>query len=241
VVISIIVPAYNEERLLAATLESIKRAAGAFTSRGWGYELIVCDNNSTDATAEIARRAGAVVVFEPQNQIGRARNTGARAAAGDWLLFIDADSGPNAALFNDVAKAVESGRYVAGGSTIRLETRHALANRGANLWNWMSKAFTLLAGSFIFCQAAAFREVGGFDETLYASEEIDLSRKLKRLGRKQNKKLVILTDHPMPTSDRKVRLYAMREHLWVIAKAVFSAKRSLRHREHCATWYDGRR
>ena len=72
---SIIVPAFNEEGLLAATLESIKSAARAFDGAG-GWELIVCDNNSTDRTAEIARAAGVRMVVEPHNQISRARNTG---------------------------------------------------------------------------------------------------------------------------------------------------------------------
>ncbi|HUN69649.1 MAG TPA: glycosyltransferase, partial [Burkholderiales bacterium] len=76
--LSIVVPAFNEERLLASTLESIKAAAKVFDAAG-GWELIVCDNNSTDATAEIARAAGAQVVFEPHNQISRARNRGAAA------------------------------------------------------------------------------------------------------------------------------------------------------------------
>src|ERR1035441_10072378 len=86
--ISIIVPAFNEERLLGESLAQIKSAAHAFAQHGWDFELIVCDNNSTDRTAEIARAAGATVVFEPVNQIARARNSGAAAATGDWLVFL---------------------------------------------------------------------------------------------------------------------------------------------------------
>src|SRR5262245_66406239 len=97
--ISIVVPAFNEARGLAATLASIRRAAAAFDARGWRHELIVCDNNSTDATGAIARDAGAIVVFEPVNQISRARNAGAGRASGNWLLFIDADSHPSPELF----------------------------------------------------------------------------------------------------------------------------------------------
>ena len=70
--------------------------AAAFTARGWTTELIVCDNNSSDATPAIAAAAGARVVFEPVNQIGRARNAAAAAATGDWLVFVDADSHPTA-------------------------------------------------------------------------------------------------------------------------------------------------
>ena len=94
--ISIVVPAFNEERLLGESLAQMKSAAGVFVRQGWEVELIVCDNNSTDRTAEIARAAGALVVFEPVNQIARARNRGAAAATGDWLIFVDADSHPGA-------------------------------------------------------------------------------------------------------------------------------------------------
>src|SRR5205823_2793019 len=92
--ISIIVPAFNEEKLIGETLRRISSATAAFSERGWASEVIVCDNNCSDRTAELARAGGARVVFEPINQIARARNTGAAAATGDWLLFIDADSHP---------------------------------------------------------------------------------------------------------------------------------------------------
>lgn len=81
--ISIIVPAFNEEQFLGKTLAQIKAATSALANTGWGTELIVCDNNSTERTAEIAQAAGANVVFEPVNQISRARNSGAAAATGD--------------------------------------------------------------------------------------------------------------------------------------------------------------
>ena len=67
--VSVVVPAFNEERLLGDSLRAIREAMKAFEDA----ELIVCDNNSTDRTAEIARAAGAKVVFEPVNQISRAQ------------------------------------------------------------------------------------------------------------------------------------------------------------------------
>ena len=57
--VSIIIPAFNEERLLPATLRTVRNAAEAFTRRGWDHEIIVCDNNSTDATSAVAPAAGA--------------------------------------------------------------------------------------------------------------------------------------------------------------------------------------
>ena len=125
--VSVIVPAYDEEAGLGASLRSIRTAMAAFDRLGWSSELIVCDNNSSDRTAEIARAAGASVVFEPLNQISRARNAGAEHATGDWLVFIDADSHPTEHLFADVANAVLGGRCIAGGSTIEFGSAPAFA------------------------------------------------------------------------------------------------------------------
>src|SRR5678815_1294200 len=108
--ISIIIPAFNEERLIAHTLASVQHGTAEFVRRGWETEVIVCDNNSTDRTAEIARAAGAKVVFEPVNQIARARNSGAAAAGGDWLIFVDADSNPDRELFCEVADQIAAER-----------------------------------------------------------------------------------------------------------------------------------
>ena len=107
--VSVVIPAYNEEKLIVATLRSIKESLRSFTDVGWNTELIVANNNSTDRTAELAAKEGARVVFEPINQISRARNCGAAAATGDWLVFVDADSHPSRALFADVAEKIKLG------------------------------------------------------------------------------------------------------------------------------------
>jgi glycosyltransferase involved in cell wall biosynthesis len=147
--ISFIIPAFNEERLIAETLRQVKSAMVAFTRRGWGTELIVCDNNSTDRTAELSRAEGAKVVFEPVNQIARARNRGAAAASGDWLVFIDADSHPSTELLAEVAEQIETGRFLAGGCTVRLEGDYLVGKLITRLWNGISRVGSLLAGSFI--------------------------------------------------------------------------------------------
>jgi len=238
--ISVIIPAFNEERLLGATLTQVKSAMTAFTLRDWGIELIVCDNNSTDRTAEIARAAGATVVFEPVNQIARARNAGAAAATGDWLIFVDADSQPSAELFSDVAEQIQSGRYLAGGSTVRMDEKHLLAEFFTWLWNCSSRTGRWLAGSFIFVEAAAFRNIGGFSDKLFAAEELELSQRLKRLARETGREIVILHRHPMLTSARKMRLYTIWDHLKLLVRIAFN-RRALHNRESCHLWYDGRR
>ena len=239
--ISIVIPAFNEERLLGASLAQIKSAAASFTKTGWETELIVCDNNSTDRTAEIARTAGATVVFEPVNQIARARNTGARTATGDWLVFVDADSHPGAELFVAVAEQIRSGQCLAGGCTVRLDGNYPIANWATGQWNFVSRMLRWAAGSFIFCDTGAFRKIGGFNEKLFASEEIDLSKRLKKLARAEKKKIVILHRHPILTSPRKVQLYSPRELLWFLAKALFTGGKALNSRDACHPWYDGRR
>jgi glycosyltransferase involved in cell wall biosynthesis len=239
--ISVIVPAFNEEKLIAATLESIRGAAEAFSRRQWETEIIVCDNNSTDATAALARAGGARVVFEPVNQIARARNTGAAAAGGDWLVFVDADSHPTAALFDDAAVRMESGQCLGGGCTVRMDERHFWADCGTGLWNLISRVMNWAAGSFIFCEASAFRRVGGFSGELYASEEIDLSRRLKKLARQSGRRFVILRRHPLQTSARKVRLYSCGELARFFKKAILRPRQTVTSREECSPWYDGRR
>ena len=239
--ISIIVPAFNEEKFIAGTIGAIQQAARAFHERGWETEMVVCDNNSKDATAELARTAGATVVFEPVNQIARARNTGAAAATGDWFVFVDADSRPTQELFGEVADEISRGICLAGGCTVLMDERHLIAVGATALWNTISRLTKWAAGSFIFCEAAAFRKLGGFSLELFASEEIDLSKRLKKLARKTGKKMVILHRHPLLTSARKVRLYSRVELLRFCASAIFRPRATITNRQACSPWYDGRR
>jgi glycosyltransferase involved in cell wall biosynthesis len=238
--ISVIVPAFNEEKLLGASLARIRAASGSFTRRGWEFELIVCDNNSTDRTAEIARAAGATVIFEPFNQIARARNTGAAAATGDWLIFVDADSHPSPELFADVAEQIVSGNCLAGGATMRLDEDLLVAGTIARLWNLVSRSGRWLAGSFIFVETAAFRQLSGFSHELFAGEELEFSQRLKKLARQTGRHLVILHRHPLVTSARKMRLYSLWDHLRLLAQVTCN-RRALTRRETCTIWYDGRR
>jgi glycosyltransferase involved in cell wall biosynthesis len=238
--ISVIVPAFNEEKLLGASLAAIQSSAKVFETRGWEFELVVCDNNSTDRTGEIARAAGATVVFEPVNQIGRARNTGAAAATGDWLIFVDADSHPSAGLFDDVAEQILAGDCLAGGATVRMDEYHFLAGVAARLWNLASRMGRWLAGSFIFVEAAAFRQTGGFDTRFFAGEELELSMRLKRLAREKGRRIKVLSRHPLVTSARKMRLYSAWEHFRLLGVVIFN-RQALTRREECTLWYDGRR
>jgi glycosyltransferase involved in cell wall biosynthesis len=239
--ISVIIPAFNEEKLIGRCLTAVAEAGAVFAGVGWSREVIVCDNNSTDHTAELARQAGATVVFEPVNQISRARNRGAQTATGDWLLFLDADSFPTRALFADLVAAIQSGRFIGGGANVEMENYRGRGNVGVVLWNWLSRRFHWAAGSFVFCETAAFRELGGFSEELFVSEEIDFSRRLKKLARRRGKKLTILSRTRLLTSARKLHLYSAREYRAFFRRCLLHPRRSQRDRAACGIWYDGRR
>jgi len=239
--ISVIVPAFNEEKFIARSLRKIKAATNAFSPLGWESEIIVCDNNSTDRTQEKARAAGAMVVFEPVNQISRARNKGASVATGDWLVFIDADSYPSRELFEDLSAAIRSGRCLGGGAVVQMDRAVGWTGWFASVWNWISRWQRWAAGSFVFCEATVFRELGGFSQELYAAEELEFSERLKGQARKRGKQVVILHRHPLVTSGRKVHLYSLREHLSMLFKTLRHRGENLKDRASCTLWYDGRR
>lgn len=239
--ISVVVPAFNEEKLLGRSLAAIKEACAAFDELGWNSEIVVCNNNSSDRTPEIAREAGAIVVFEPINQISRARNKGAAAATGDWLIFVDADSFPSRALFAATAKRIASGKCAGGGCLVRMDESRLELNIALALWTALSCLFKWAAGAFIFCRADLFREVGGFSHEVYASEELDLSNKLKRLGKQRGLRFQIIREQKLVTSARKLKLYGRRTHFIFFFKAILCHRQIVTNREKCILWYDGRR
>src|SRR5688572_4051134 len=238
--ISIVVPAFNEEKVLASSLTAIRAAATAFEGKA-DWELIVCDNNSSDRTQEIARAAGATVAFEPINQISRARNKGASVATGDWLIFVDADSSPSKRLFSRVLSLIKDPACAGGGCLVRLDETNIMATLMLNFWNGVSRTLRWAAGSFLFCDAQLFHRVGGFSQQLFAGEEIDLCKRLKRAARAERRRLIIITDERLLTSARKMHLYTKREHLCFMLKAALAPRRILSSREQCSLWYSGRR
>jgi len=203
---SIIVPAYNEERWLPATLIALQQAMAQLPLTG---ELIVVDNNSTDATAVLAAQHGAYVVFEAHNQISRARNAGARIAQGRYLMFVDADTHIPPELLTVAIGNLESGNCVGGGATVEFDSQLNTGGRvGLAVWNTLSAGLKLAAGCFIYCRREAFDEVGGFSESVYASEEIWLSRRLRRWGRKRRQAFCIVSDYPAHSSGRKLEWFS---------------------------------
>ena len=237
--LSVVIPAWNEEQLLPACLQSVQMAFAARPDMR--PEVIVVDNNSTDRTAAIAEAAGARVVFEAENQIARARNAGAAVATGEWLLFLDADSALSTGLAREIMAAIEAGDMVACGSTMRMRGLPWWAHGLMRSWNGVSRLCRWAAGSLLVCRSIAFREVGGFSDRLYAAEEIDLSRRLKVWGYRHGLRFRILSRHPLESSPRKLQLYTAREIFGQLGRLLAHPWRSLQDRSSLGLWYDGRR
>jgi glycosyltransferase involved in cell wall biosynthesis len=233
---SIIIPAYNEAVELPSTLSSILRAMEAVFLEG---ECIVVDNNSTDSTAAVARSHGAdLVVKEPVNQIARARNAGAAKASGRFLIFIDADTRIQPELLVEALHRLEETPCVGGGSVIKFESEVSTLGRiGIGLWEHISKFTRIAAGSFIFCRSEAFEAVGGYDESLYASEEVRFSRLIKKWGRSNDLDFVILDEAPALTSARKLNWYTGPQILGWIALMILMPL-AVRSRKLCSFWYE---
>jgi glycosyltransferase involved in cell wall biosynthesis len=238
--LSVIIPAFNEEKLIGRCLACAHSALQQNASPEWTSEIIVVDNNSTDRTAELARTGGARVVFEPINQISRARNAGARVAEGDWFLFVDADSYLHPATVADLLDCIRRGRHAGGGCLIALDNPPRLGAYLIEFFNLVSRATTWAAGSFVFSRADAFREIGGFSTTLFAAEEIQFSKDLKRWAKRHQLRCTILLRQRHVSSARKFHLYSRGDFARLLFRGLFVPS-SLRDRRYLEIFYDGRR
>lgn len=237
--LSIIIPAFNEAARIVACLSHLQRALALAPFEA---EIIVVDNNSCDATARLAEEAGARVVFEPVNQIARARNRGAQEATAPWLLFLDADTEVSIELLRGIDKAMEQEASAGGGVTLRFFPRPPFAMRVANLgWNVFSRVTRYAAGACIFVRRDCFESIGGFDEDYFAGEEIDFSQRMKKFARQKRMQWRILANPPVMTSDRKGHLYSTSRLLRFALRFVIAPRRACKSKKSCDLWYDGKR
>ena len=232
---SFLLPAYNEEALVARAVTSIHDSA---TKCGMDeYEIVVCDNASTDATAQIARECGARIVHEPHRQIARARNAAAAASAGSWLVWLDSDAVLTPEVLRATLFSFREGRFCGGGAQVELEGEALRwsAQRTVDTWNWIARTFRLAAGSYVFARRDAWADTGGFNEAVYAGEEIGFSRALKKWGHQRGLSFRVI-EHAVPSSARKVRQFTVRQTLWQIALCTWPGNLGRRDRLHF--WYE---
>ena len=180
--LSIIIPAYNEEAYLPATLDSIQ-AAAAQLGNGEDFEVIVVDNASDDETANIAREKGARLVHEPVQGISHARNSGARSAVGDVLVFIDADVIVPPELLSAIYQAMNDPTCLGGAVDVEYRPQRLSMKVYLYAWRLLARLTGMAQGPAQFCLRSAFEKVGGYDQQVWIGEDVDFYWSLKRLAK----------------------------------------------------------
>ena len=202
--ITVVIPAFNEEAYLAATLDSLEAAGARLRSHtDTRIETVVVDNNSTDATASIAQRGGAKVIHEPAQGISMARNTGAGHAEGDVLVFIDADVTVPPTILEEIYAAMSDPACVGGGVDVRYMPKRILIRLHLRAWTLLSRLFGMVQGAAQFCRKDAFQQVGGYDETAWIGEDVDFYWGLKKLAKERNGSVRLIRNPPVEPSSRR--------------------------------------
>jgi glycosyltransferase involved in cell wall biosynthesis len=227
--ISFIVPAHNEEAWIGRCVSAIR---SGLESLAEPHEIIVVDDDSSDATASIARQQGAQVVRVEHRQIAATRNTGAQQARGDILFFVDADTLVNAPAIQSALRAIRAGA-IGGGCVPRFEgwlpwwfrLFEPLIKPAVRLANFLP------SGACLFCTRNAFEMAGGFNEDYYAAEEVAFVANLKRQGR------FIIPAETVVTSGRKIRAHSFLTLARLSARLIFLGSRGVRSRKGLEYWY----
>ena len=188
--ISIIIPTLNEEKIIAKSIEALKSRLTI------PHEIIVSDGKSLDKTTEIANRfADRVVIYSgaKRQTIAQGRNDGARVAKGDFLVFLDADcSIPNPDEFFTRA-FTDFKKYNLTALTSWLMVLPEEATFVDNFIGFLDNSYQLILNNVLHIGAArgefqmmtreAFDRVGGFNESLVASEDFEMFYRLSRIGK----------------------------------------------------------
>ena len=227
--ISFIIPAWDEEELIGKTIELINDGALAL---GMQYEIIVADDASEDRTASIAASLGATVISCHHRQIAATRNSGAGAATGSWLVFVDADTLVSKRVIEETMEAFQNGA-VSGTSFPCFEGELPfLAKILTPTIRLLFRILRLAAGAYLFCTKEAFDAIGGFDEKYFAAEEAHLSWALHRQG-----KFMTLQSRVV-TSGRKFRSHSSIHILTTLLLVSIPGIRSIKKRKDL--WYGSR-
>jgi glycosyltransferase involved in cell wall biosynthesis len=193
--LSFVVPAYNEERYLPACLASILRETAGRTDT----EIIVVNNASTDTTREVALRfPGVRVVDEPRKGLPHARQAGFLASSGRLIANVDADSRLPAGWVDRVVQSFAGDAELASLSGplvyYDLSPRERLLVRAFYATAWVTYAlnrYVLRVGSMVqggnfVVTRAALERIGGFNLSItFYGEDTDLARRLPQAGRVQ--------------------------------------------------------
>jgi glycosyltransferase involved in cell wall biosynthesis len=200
---SILIPARNEEKFLPGCLESVKAAAGPFPDQ---VEVIVAVNRCTDRTEEIAQAHGAKVVHDDSRNLAKIRNAAARAATGDVIVTIDADSRMSGNMLTEIDRLLRTDRYVGGGVLVWPE-RWSLGIVVTALLLGVVMLRHRVSGGLFWCLREDFEAIGGFDEDWVSVEDLDFAKRLRTRGRDRGKRFKTITKSHIVTSCRKFDLF----------------------------------
>src|ERR1051326_5236860 len=236
---SVIIPAFNEEKYLPRLLASIETARTNYLGGRDQIEVIVANNDSTDATAEVATAHGWRVGHVAKRGIAAARNGGARIARGEMVCFIDADSAVHPQTFNAIDTAMATGRYVWGVTGAVLERK----SLGLMITYCVAMPIVFLTGldtGLSFCRREDFEAVGGYDETRLYAEDVIFPMALRRLGRARGQRLVRLPQIKALACTRKFDQFGEWHYFWMLGHAIKSLLTSNWHDEKLADryWYN---
>ena len=232
--LSVVIPAWNEEKYITTTLESVFVAGMYLESAGCRYEVVVVDNDSSDATVKCATQFPVTVVREKRHCIATVRNLGARAARGRYLVFLDADSKASENSLTRIYETLSAGDCIGGGVKIYPE-KWSLRTLPFFAMGPLMMIFLGVTAGMIFCTREAYEAVAGFDETMFAAEDLKFVRNIKTFGRKTGKKFAHLTDVHIKTSVRKFRTASVKD--WLIFPRYFLNRDSVRDVDNCRFWY----
>lgn len=231
---SVIIPARNEEKHLPRSLKALKEALANFQKDHW--EIIVVINRCDDRTEEIARSEQCVIVSCDEKNLAAIRNTGARAAQGDILITIDADSVASPNLLTEIHRKLSDDRVIGGGVVIYPERWSLGIFLTALCLLPIALRYGISAGVF-FCRREDFFRIGGFNEAFASVEDIDFARRLKAEGKKTGRKFVTLFRASITTSMRKFDTFGdwyFLRHPGVFLKLLHGNDQKLANK----VWYD---
>ena len=221
--ISVIIPAHNEERYLDRTLDALRR------QNCQRFEIIVVANGCSDHTADVARNRCHRLIVLSQKGLGVARNLGARMARGELLVFLDADTILEPMALRRIAEDFTIG-HAAGTLIGKPDSDRLLYRVFYFVKNSIHWARHNGSSGVIICWKKHFERIGGFDEGLEVRENSDLIRRLKEFG---NYKLV--SDVTAITSMRRYEQRGFCRIAWLWIKLWAQSLFGDLHRRHYET------
>ncbi len=202
--ISVVIPAFNEAGYLGETLASLNRAK-AFLQREGGLqaEIIVVDNDSDDSTADVARALSATVVGEKQHNVAKVRNSGAKISHGDVLVFVDADTVVPDKLLWCIVEVMSDASCFGGAVEPDYRPIKRTVKLYLQFWRVIGKFIGMAQGATQFCRRDLFFVLNGYDETLFMGEDVDFHWRLKRIAKRENGGVVFIEDPRVVSSTRR--------------------------------------